>query len=427
MSKLTLAVPLVLSLGILGACSSSDVTPPGAQGGGAGSNAAGAAPADAGEAGDTSEGGAGVGGATAGGASAGGAGGAGGKAGAPSSSAKIGLNDVSYLFPLPKTDAELKSLLTFASTGAHGALFPRTIYDPIITHLTELTDAEESYQRSHVVAMRLDPCAAHLSAKPNEPCESEVRLTTELTDSPGGFSDGGVHLVYRVEAAELSVMLSELLALKPTAFADLTAEPLGPHPIMKKEGLSGPFARGVKDVILKHVGGDRLIKVTTVIAGRSGNDWFFDQYEKQGKAFVATNIPTLNVASTGFDEFAQPNSGGRDTQLHDIDPKGFPLELANSDSAKKLPPAKMKAALERLAALEDPNLYSSLSVECVSCHLTTSARGFYEQLTGTKVAPSYVAPAGLNLTRVDETELSGFNTRAFGYFGGGPALTCWRR
>src|SRR5687768_6246109 len=51
----------------------------------------------------------------------------GGAAGEGTAFGPLGVNDVSYLFPIPKTDQELQLLLGFDSIGKHGALFPRAI------------------------------------------------------------------------------------------------------------------------------------------------------------------------------------------------------------------------------------------------------------------------------------------------------------
>lgn len=435
MPHASLPLPLVSVLRLCGAlcalvpaCSTDDPSPPGTH---AGSSAGGSA-SSGNHAGGGNSGGKTSAGASNGGIAGSGEGGnanQGGEAGdgiagdggggdpnPPGDFGALGLNDVSYLFPVPRTDTELQSLLRFDSAGPNGALLPRATYDTIIDHLAETLDAERSYAMSHVVALRLDPCPSHLSDSTSA-CTPEVRLSTQLADNPDGFWDGGVHLVYRLPRAELDTMLRELLAAKP-ANQDLSALPLGPHPILAEQGLLGSFATELKRVVLAHVGGAKLVKVTTVITGRSGDDWFLTQYEKSAAGFVQTRIPSTTTDVIQFHEQASNPIAERNTILSDIDPKvGYPLELADSEAAKKLPRSSLEQALTRLTQLENPDESSFDTVDCVSCHLTANARDFYQKLTKVTVSPRYQAPAGLDLTRHDGTELSGRATRAFGYMG----------
>ena len=75
-----------------------------------------------------------------------------------------------------------------------------------------------------------------------------IRALPQADDAPVASVTAPVAAPGRAEAVK------ELSKLKQAAGADYDGEPLGPHPAMAREGLSGPFATGLRAAILKHVG-----------------------------------------------------------------------------------------------------------------------------------------------------------------------------
>ena len=329
----------------------------------------------------------------------------------------LGVNDVSYLFPLPD-EASKDLLLSLPSAGAHGELLTRALYDAHVQRLWEGTEVELGYDWCRVVALRLDPCAGQTAIADPASCVAEVRLSVQPTGFGNGMIDAAIHLIYELPREELDTMLAELLALKASSTLDVQALPLGPHPIMVEQGLDGAFARGVKQTILAHVGVERLVKLTFMDRGRNSDNWRLHLFERSGDAFVATRIPATGSEDTeqGVDE---PGSGdgSRFTSVHPVDDSvGYPSDLLDSEAAKLLTEAQKRAALDRLATFEDPSKFSSLSLDCGSCHVNTNARGFYEQLFALSAQPSFVPPPGQNVERHDEGELRGNILLSFGYF-----------
>lgn len=406
------------------ACGSASDDPESSGGGGA-SNA-GASNAGAGSGGKSSAGSAGQGGSSAGAGSAGApvtGGGAAGAAGAPSGKPALGVNDVSYVFPLPQTEAELAQLLPLSAAGAGGPLLSKAVGEAIVQPV--FPRQQNVYAALRVLVMRLDPCAAVTTIADPASCVSEIRLVAHVLSSPGSAGDSGIHLTYRVTRAELDRALAELLALKQNNAVAVSDQPLGRHPIMVKEGLSGPFARGVNAVISKFVGMDKLFRLTEFSVGPEGNDWLFTQFEKNAAGqFVRARIAKQDISApdaVGSQMTVEESRSAaqRKTSIHEADPGvGFPSNLLDSESALKLDDKTLTASLNRLAAIEDPARISTNAVDCGSCHVAGNARAFYEQYSKSRATMSFVAPAGQNLQRVSEVGLDASALHMLSYFGG---------
>jgi hypothetical protein len=328
----------------------------------------------------------------------------------------LGVNDVSYLFPLP-AENEQDQLLALSAAGEHGVLLTRTLYDTHVERLWEGPSIEMGYDWCRVTAMRLDPCGGQTTIDDPASCVPEVRLSVQPTGGGGSMIDAAIHLIYQLPRAELDAMLEELLALKSSSELDVQPLPLGPHPIMVEQGLGGAFATGVQQTILAHVGVERLVKLTFMDRGRNSDNWRLHLVERSGDAFAPAIIPATGTEDTqqGVDEVG--GEGGRFTSVHPVDDSvGYPSDLLDSTLATGLAAAQKRAALDRLATFEDPTRFSSLNLDCGSCHVNTNARGFYEQLFTLSAAPSFVPPPGQNVERHDDSELRGNVLLSFGYF-----------
>jgi hypothetical protein len=338
---------------------------------------------------------------------AGGASGSGGAA--PTSGKRLGVNDVSYLFPLPKSTAEQNLLASLSASGPQGALLSETLF----SNFDDIHAPEAGmYASSRVVSLRLDPCAGQTVVTAPATCQPQVRLVAEPIS--GTFAeDAAVHLSYNVSRSELDAIVDELLALKASSSIDVSTRPLGPHPIMVEQGLAGPFAQGVVGIITKHLGEANLAKFTGFFVGiEEGNDWEFEQFVKTNGKFASPPI-VLNDAVPGVEFFAEAATDGRQTSINQT--SAYPSALLNSASVKGMPQATVIAALTRLAEIEDPAKESVTTVDCATCHLGINARSFYETFTGLSAALSFVAPAGQNISRVDQTQASGRALHAFSY------------
>ncbi|HEY0711769.1 MAG TPA: hypothetical protein VGF45_03790 [Polyangia bacterium] len=335
----------------------------------------------------------------------------------------VGVNDVSYLFPLPKTVAEINHLLAVDPKRAGATLLNDAMMATALKEGFFVLGGDAFRSELRVVGLRLDPCAAVTAVPDQATCRSEVRLVAQPVRDFGGVvstSDIAMHLLYQVTRADLDALLVGLLALKP-GNENLSALPLGPHPLMVKQGLAGAFTKGVNALILKYVAPAKLVKVATMSISREPDEWDFVQFEVRAGNLVAKNIAGLDDASHPSPRmFISVGSipGGRRYSFATADEAiGFPKALLTSTSVQQLSPEALKAAMGRLGDIENPAKSSVEKVDCASCHFGIEARAFYEGLTKTKTTLSFVPPPGQNVVQsVPATGAPG-NTRAFGYIG----------
>lgn len=340
----------------------------------------------------------------------------------PSEPPRIGLNQVSILFPEfpPNSDPQHVGL-TFMSEGARGALFPRELYD---RHVGQLWDFEESapdngYQWAIVSSIRLDPCPDATGAEQPTSCRPELRLN--LHPAEGGevsiLSPAAVQLAYTLTEDELITLLEAIRELDPEPEVS-RYRALGPHPALLKQGPEGAFAVGLKKLILSHAGASNLIGFRTIqlkgVTASGFTAMVFRQFDKVGDGFEAAEIPGLGETEQTFQEQATDARRSRDTVVSGLNgPLGFPRALLSSTEARRLTESEAKSALTTLARLEDPRAVSALQVDCVSCHIAGNARPFYEGLLGVRAPSSFEAP-GYNLERLDENGLSGGSVSQLG-------------
>ncbi|MBL8953989.1 MAG: hypothetical protein JNK82_24645, partial [Myxococcaceae bacterium] len=93
----------------------------------------------------------------------------------PSTTGKLDLNDVSWLYPLPATLDARAPLLQFTSAGPKGALFTRASFDQV-KNVDEVLTAEQVYSEMRIISARVDPCFP--TNKKDEPlvCAKQLRL-----------------------------------------------------------------------------------------------------------------------------------------------------------------------------------------------------------------------------------------------------------
>jgi hypothetical protein len=344
------------------------------------------------------------------------------------------MNDLSILYPLAKTSAEFAAYITAHSPGRGGAMLPKSLFGAS----TPLQDMEDTL---HVVALRLDPCFAHLDAITDPAsCSPQIRLVFQPLSFDQGHTlstDDAVHGFYSLTEAEFSEALAAITELRA---ASSTGEDLGPlavHPLLSKEGVDGPMGKGLAALIEKYAGRENCVRVAVLTAlfpegpvgsGPGGKTWGMDGYDVVDGKLVHTNIPTLPKDTS--DSFVQMSMKPFDLAFNGSNtPKdGVPL-LANFKAFEDASDGARTQAFDKAVQAENPNLNSPDTIDCASCHLARPAR----ELVGAKFgftadgnADAFVPDATFvsdkdfaPTTTVDPTNL---NLHAFSYFGSEAAI-----
>jgi hypothetical protein len=350
----------------------------------------------------------------------------------PFDSADIQLNDVSILFPLPKTNQERdQGMLAMNAKGAHGVLLPEALYTAVgpVSGRGPTTSTgiagRAPYKDLRVVAARIDPCFAELDVPADgEGCENQLRLVVqEVRD--GSTFDSALHLFYTITREELLDLVSAIGGLRQALRPGERLGKLQPHPIMVEEGLAGSMSKGVRGAILAHAGQDNLIRVTRMTEF-NGPFWDFSGFDIVDGKTQPMQIPTLtapqDLEQTFLREFspelqgsAEPPSGSEDDFM----------VLMNPPEASALSEAEQRGKLTALVRIENPNVHSPNTVDCVTCHIATPATKLVVEptlgLSAADIAEAF-APTG-DAVSADELEPTfenndfSVNVHAFSYDG----------
>lgn len=327
-------------------------------------------------------------------------------------SRKLEANDVSVLWPAPKTGAlpagYLKVFPTASEQGPGIASGARVVFEPgfhadVPPHIVERTVA--------VLALRVDPCAP----RANGACVPELRLSAEPFDE--AFDDAATHLIYELSKPDFSAMASELRALKAASPVP-TSGPLRVHPGLAAAGANSAYWRSWNSFVIKWATAARMTRVTVNSFGL--DNWFFRGVEKASgwsmDDFKIPSLPAANARTQSWLQLAQHEN------LNDPSGKIDPAPASNfgallAANVNHRDPA-FKSALDLLGKFKHPNKLTPANADCVSCHLAPQAALFYEARGASlTAATAYTPPAGFDASVLVVPELRGnmSNTIMFGW------------
>lgn len=304
------------------------------------------------------------------------------------------MNDVSVLYPLAKTEAEMSGYVSASDQGRGGSMLPADLFESVLG-ATSRTPAGLIYARMKLVALRIDPCFAHIGPiRDGESCQNQLRVTFQQLDFEDGAAtavDGAVHAFYSLTREELTSLTRQLVALRRREAGETQLGPLAVHPILSTQGLLGGEAQGLREIILAHAGKPNLVRFTAFTPTSAAFRWDFFGFDVRDGALVPMVIPALQAGTTNVAFFAGFGNdfGGRfapattatdDMQL-----------LGNLERARQASRAAQQAAVDAALRIENPNKHSADTIDCASCH----AAGVTRVLTGGKLGLSVERSASL--------------------------------
>lgn len=354
---------------------------------------------------------AGAGGAGGAGAGAEGGGGAGpdeGPARAP------GMTDLSILFPLPSTSAELEGLIAADDMGASGVVLPVAVFDAMPQLSFSFPDKPSEYAGLRAVSARLDPCFP--SAAEGAVCSAQLRMVMQPVPADGEITpaDAAVHLFYSLDEAEFTGLLG---AITRAQSAEDASGPLRVHAAMARDGLDGPAAQSIREAILGYAGADRLVRATFMQLGGQGNVWTFGGFDIQAGVPSAIGI----VGTSSLDQRFENNAFHDPLNFYGlvapvIPPDDFSV-FYESDTAGPMTDDMLRAAYISATRVENPVIHTPESVACVQCHTANAAIDWADRNTDleTEENPSrYTSTLDLSPPSNIFAERS-MTVRAFGY------------
>lgn len=327
----------------------------------------------------------------------------------PTQRQPLGLNDVTLFLPLEPLDA--------------GSPFPRPT-ELLPLHVFERVtsipgDVLTDLSRLRVVAVRFDACDRSAPGECPAGAPGVFRLVLQPVMGDGSVEDVTFHAFYPVSPGEVWPVVDELRAL-----AALAPLPVESALAVRAAFLEVPAWRaGVGALVSRYARAERLTRLTLFgqLTMRAALIWVFRGQQLEGGAFVPMRIPS--IADTAQQVLLTGGTSYSVTPVADV-PAGFRVSL-DDVSFRAATSVAQREALEALGAVDNPELHTADTVQCVSCHVAT-----------TLLAPR-AADAGVSLEalespyrnpRYDLTPLGSearrFRTlRALGYLGTAPLVS----
>lgn len=341
--------------------------------------------------------------------------------------------DVSILFPLPRSEQEVSKLLSPEDAGEFGTLLPKEILDsiPVLSGRVDLLQLR-------AVGVRLDPC---FQEKIDSICRPQVRVVWQMLEAVDGglvtTEDAAIHSFYELNQVELRTLIATLSRLRRDhGVVSASSDSLGVHKGLARTGLTSIYAEDMRKALRAALGESRISRVTfMVIRGRrnlwrfGGFDVTFSDNRLSQKSIHIAGIEKQATSSDTGNHFVQSIArlfGLQNTVVTPMPTKGehagfFLKRFFEVPDAEKL--LQETRVLNRL---ENPTLHTPDTTDCVSCHVTDSTRRFLSKNKGTQVISKldeFINPITLS-EEISPSNMSiTSNFRAFGYFGSEPSIS----
>lgn len=358
--------------------------------------------------------------------------------------------DIAVLLPIQDGLAPNR-LLQPQSRGTHGVLLPESLRlaleSQAKTHTLDQTllTPEASRAGMRLVGIRVDPCflvlqsktvpkGARVSQLPGT-CRPQIRVIFQslFESAQGGMQvgDGAMHVFYNISSDEALVFAEASRRLR-VASGDPATATLGVHPSARREGLSGPFATGIQQELLKYVGAARIDRATTFARlsptrGEVGFiDWNFAIVAPDGTATsIGPNGDSTHLQFFQAVDDTSENNGGSTPPIG----RGYGTvpsaddHLDGSEGSTDLgdhgagttgnATSPSDNWLSTTRRIENPDSHTAESTDCVSCHIA-EASGAAAERAGGKSTEGFLLPA---LVHKDSPTPGSFtNLHAFSYF-----------
>lgn len=321
---------------------------------------------------------------------------------------RLGLNDVTWLLPLPATDAG-------SPFPAPEAMLPRAVFDRVST---QPGDVVTDLGRMRLVAARFDLCDRPTVAPCADDADAVFRLVLQPLFNDGTAEDIALHAFYPVPRAEVPEVVDTLRAL--ARLQDVPTS--GPLRVNAALGRDAEFSARFAELIARYAQGPRLFRLTLFgqLTNLAALVWVFRGVEKRGAGFVRIEIPGIRELDQTSLLFASNEFRNR-PQVDE--PRGFARAMSASAFGMATP-AEQREALEALAETDNPTLTTADTIQCVSCHVATTVVDDRARTAGLSVGALQrrYTSSSFDLTPLGDVDVRFRTLRALGYLRGSPLV-----
>lgn len=291
-----------------------------------------------------------------------------------------------------------------------------TVGNPEVEGKVTASGAENSDSPYRFVSMRLDPCANILHINGNlSSCERNIRLVFQplhLENGKVSAIDNNVHAIYQPDERTFASFVNGVRDLRAAAGAAARDEGLSLHPVIAREGLEGPYFKGLIGLMHRYLRASSLSRIAFFGDTNTAHlgHWPMVAFNvKDGKA-VRIALPKLAVQAGEETKLVQRIEGATSGFLQEPAPRGdmkpslFP-PMTPPDPAemegfiKAFLTEKYQAAVQ----VENPDKHDPFTSDCASCHMAAATRlGLAKEMRG----------MGLELPEADAYRSQSFNLKS---------------
>jgi hypothetical protein len=271
--------------------------------------------------------------------------------------------------------------------------------------------------RLRIVGLRFDRCDR---TTPGEPCRAtddgifRVVLQPVLAGS-AAVEDVALHAFYPVPSAEVPAVLTELRTL--AALQDLPREsPLRPSAAWTTQP---QYRERLGALLAKYAASTRMKRLTLFgqESDRGAIAWIFRGEQLEGTTLAPITIPGVDAGAQ--EVLLVGATSYRVLPVVDA-PAGFvsALEQASFDVSDA---GVQRAAVDGLVAIENPRTHTADTVQCVSCHVSTTL--LTARARDVQASPGRFTTTEFDLTPFGDDAVRARTLRGLGWFGDQPLIS----
>lgn len=351
------------------------------------------------------------------------------------SSVSWGLNDVTYIMPLP-LKAKENNLLKLQSEGVKGVMIP----EAMVMQLPFMDMQHEKDQintMTRLMTVRIDNC---FPLPTPQSCQKQIRMVWQpVLEEDGVITtvDAAFHSFYVLTDEEFTSLLQDLKSWKKKyqkCDSSASTEALDIHPYWKHDKDESQALLDFNTVITKYAGQKNLTRVTVMVLRRMNDVWGFLGAEvKEGKLELGA-IPRLDgkTSQMFFNSLRDINQYvGAMMNPSPLKPEANLNTFINkATNAEIFTEQELIGNLQSAFAIENPNLFNPESMDCVNCHIAQSSREWLSaKITSTTIIDQNLfsafkyTNANYNLENKSTQVFNTHQLRGVGYFGQNLAIS----
>lgn len=329
---------------------------------------------------------------------------------------RLGLNDVSVLFPRPET-LDAPGYLRPEDEGARGVLLPQDVFDTVPGFPVVPRDGI-AYARMRVLSLRFDACGGN-----GEVCVPQIRLVMQPIATDGTPRDSALHLFYELTDEETPTLVRELRQLRLLA-PEVLDSPLDVHASLLAQGVEGAYGTALRELVLRYAGEQNLVRMTFFLRAPPAQEvWFFGGFERRDGVMTVMDIVAVG---RGNQRVIRPILA--DGYQFDVTPNAATPEdgrvLLTSAAAEAADDEARRAAMASYVRLENPHIYVPDALPCAGCHVSGFITAEAERRFGLRSADfeGDVFTSRFDLSVRGPSATTPSSLRAFGWFGDEPMI-----